>query len=148
MNKLRFHLGKGEHYMHWQRRHKDKGVEYINPEGYGATYVNVKLANRKSTAQKIHDGENKTVCAWVEFDYSWGRVPKGEYPNDLIELYYNPRNKPYWTSDLFDDIDLDGISFKYLVVEGRKLFVPRMDLIKAIETKYGKSWLDKIVVPF
>jgi hypothetical protein len=95
--KVRFNLGRGVNYMKWKVQYPNGVVEYHKPSEVQLLMVNCQLRNHKGVAQKIFDGANKTVCAWVlceeieirkntfaQFDLSGNRVK------------YNPRVKPNW----------------------------------------------------
>ena len=66
MYKVRFHLGAGENFMKWQVKSPDGTVKFYKPEEVGILMTGCFLRNQKGTAEKIHAGANKTVCAWVE----------------------------------------------------------------------------------
>jgi len=110
MYKVRFHLANGPHYMHWQIKDMKTGhVEYMNPQTYSLWLINCQLKNSKTTAQKIHDGADKTVCAWIECSawHAQSNYAMHEYLTDANQvegLEYNPKNKPYWCF-LGEDID-------------------------------------------
>ena len=66
--RLRYHLGGGVNFMHWQIRNKDlKSVEYYDPNTFVYTCKNAKLNNSSNAAFKIYAGGNKSVCSWVSF---------------------------------------------------------------------------------
>lgn len=113
--KLRFHLGHGPHFMHWQLT-TAQGVEYINPSDVSIILTNCYLRNQKGAAQKIHDGAKKTVCAWVEAE----GVTIGPLGNPCGEpLEYNPRVAPNWR--MMGD-NVDGKVVQCVVTSGPKLF--------------------------
>ena len=69
--RVRFHLGKGKHFRMWQIKGKDSEgkwlkTSYFPPEGTTVVMYGCKLVVRERAAQKIHEGANKSVCAWVE----------------------------------------------------------------------------------
>ena len=57
---VRFHLAKGEHYRHWQVK-RGAEVHYYDPAQYNLILWGCRLRNHAKTAQKIHDGANKSV---------------------------------------------------------------------------------------
>jgi hypothetical protein len=63
--KLRFSLKKGETYGKWKIKNH-ANVLYLDPNHYQLTMYGCKLSNKKKVAEKIHKGEYKTVCAWIE----------------------------------------------------------------------------------
>lgn len=99
--KVRFHLGLGSHYRHWQVV-GPKGVEYYDPQENSLTLLDCKLRNHSGVARKIHDGANKSVCAWVdcaEVFVSGVCNPPG------LPLFYDPRVAPHWRNLGGDNID-------------------------------------------
>ena len=121
MTKVRFHLGAGEHFQHWQVTHDDGRVEYFDPEQWDLYMVGCRLKNRRKTAERIFAGENKTVCAWVEVEDVIG-YPKGEYDpkGERTPILYNPRIAPYWRST--DGSDIDNLRYVNLFTYGKNLF--------------------------
>ena len=59
--RVRFHLAKGEHFMHWQVKNLDtKEVNYYDPADQpNLSNCTLKIRGRQL---KIHAGENKRVC--------------------------------------------------------------------------------------
>lgn len=110
--KVRFHLGKGENFMKWRVENTTtKNVEFFNVDDFSITLNNCKLYNQKSAANKIHEGANKTVCAWImaeEFLYT----PEAKNLNNTIK--YNPRETPHWISQ--EKNNMDGETFSQLVI--------------------------------
>jgi hypothetical protein len=112
--RIRFHLAKGEHFMHWQVRHKKtKKVVYYDPNEMSIEMLNCKLGNQPSTANKIFEGANKSVCAWVDCeDYKLFPLDVAEkvieyFSNagELENYMYNPRKNPHWYTTLDDNVD-------------------------------------------
>jgi hypothetical protein len=104
--KLRFHLAQGANFMKWQLTHPDGTKTYHDPETTKFHLWGCKFKNQRTTANKIHSGAHKTVCAWVE------AVEVKELKNITTEqlgsrLVYNPRIQPYWhfESDPQESID-------------------------------------------
>lgn len=132
--RVRFHLAQGPNFMRWQvsdrtdnpranngKAHKD----YYNPEFCDIVMTGCKLGNRPATARRIFDGENKTVCAWVDcdmVDIKYKKSPDYQTPDtsDLINYKYNPRKNPHWFTD--DDNNVDGATFNTLTTNGRKIY--------------------------
>lgn len=95
---VRFHLARGEHYRHWQVK-RGSEVHYYDPSLYSLILWGCRLQNHVKTAQKIHDGANKSVCAWVECEMVEVHT---DYPQEVIaagEITYNPRVTPHWIRD-------------------------------------------------
>tara|TARA_R100001015_G_C4613568_1_gene169245 strand:- start:1007 stop:1414 length:408 start_codon:yes stop_codon:yes gene_type:complete len=130
--RVRFHLGKGKNYKMWQV--KDRGVqrtpswvntEYYNPEKCNIKMYKCKLGNQESTARKIFEGDNKTVCAWVDcdnIDIEYRKDPKfREVEEHVLTHYkYNPKKNPHWFTE--EDINCDGKTFLILTTSKRKIY--------------------------
>ena len=95
--KVRFNLGKGKNYMKWKIQHPDGTVEYHSPSEVQLLMHDCILKNHKKTAQKIYDGANKTVCAWV-LCKSLAIKRDGFIQVDTVgdRVKYNPRVTPHW----------------------------------------------------
>ena len=121
MVKLRFHLGAGEHFRQWQVRHDDGRVEYHDPASVVIRLDGCRLHNQRGTAERIHDGENKRPCAWVEAESITVCNPTGVYHPRLSSRWvgFNPRTAPHWTDA--HGGDLDGAEFATVVTDGRDL---------------------------
>jgi len=122
--KIRFNLGRGENFMKWQVTYPEGNVEYFDPAQFTLVMRDCKLRNQPSTAQKIHDGANKTVCAWIDaedvevmedydIDINW-------YNDKRIN--FNPRKQPNWVYE--NDIEnIDNKEFSLLTTSGRSVYV-------------------------
>lgn len=124
---VRFHLGAGPHFMFWQikanadlsKANADLSITYLDPKTTEFTIYGAKLCNQQKTAQKIHDGAHKTVCAWISCD----RIEVGPITRantDLSPCLYNPRKCPHWTNDRGEN--LDKKEFEKLFVIGNKVY--------------------------
>lgn len=118
--KVRFNLSRGKNYMKWKIAYPDGNIEYLDPNKVDLLMKKCKLRNSQKTAQKIFDGENKTVCAWILCD----DVVISENPKEPLEengrLRYNPRAKPNWD---FRDVNVDGKQFNVIESRGSKLYI-------------------------
>lgn len=117
--RVRFHLAQGEHFMHWQVKNLDTGVvSYYNPDKFHLVMSSCTLKNSRATAEKIHAGQNKSVCAWINAKHV--TAVSLRYP-DPIEaenrVSYNPRIAPYWTDS--EGRNIDGMSFSLLETSGK-----------------------------
>lgn len=119
--KIRFHLGKGENYMNWRIEDiTNKKVWFFDPSEFEAVIINGKLYNQKSAANKINQGSNKTVCAWIMAEdvvmYStenlWMRG----------QVSYNPRVMPHWIDN--NGNNADKLEFERMHIVERKIFTP------------------------
>lgn len=119
--RVRFHLGRGENFMKWQIKDTEtKEVVYACPQTESLKLLGCKLRNRKRTAMKIFEGDDKTVCAWIECDIY--EINLKETPLDrIVELNYNPRRCVHWT-DSFGRLDLDETHHAEIVTIGKRTF--------------------------
>ena len=115
--KVRFNLGRGENYMKWKVQYGNTS-EYYSPEEYNLYMHGCQLKNQKSTAQKIHDGADKSVCAWILCDTIF-LTQNVKLPEAKVRLTYNPRVRPNWMAG--DDV-ADNAKFESIWSDGRKLF--------------------------
>ena len=131
MYKVRFHLGRGEHFMHWQIKSKlntgdgtgaKEIVDYVDPLDNQLAMLGCKLSLQPTTAQKIHDGANKTVCAWIECESVQVLEVNRLKPNEQdYRIKFNPRQKPEWT-DGYNNI-VSGNEYEILFTNDRTLWV-------------------------
>lgn len=119
--KVRFHLARGDHFMHWQIKNTETGdTIYVDPDKHSLYLEGCELVNRVSTAKKIYNGADKTVCAWVECQ----RYFIDEHSEDSCTDYhvsYNPRKLPHWRDMITGEI-IDGKCFRGLYTVGRGLY--------------------------
>ena len=124
--KLRFHLGQGENYRHWQVTSPDGTREFYDPEEYIISMENARLHNNCKVAEQIYNGRNKTVCSWIICDrlevksllsylFSESRPMAGK-----TQLTYNPRKNPHW---LENGRNVDFKRYSRLLTEGDGVFV-------------------------
>jgi hypothetical protein len=120
MYKVRFHLAKGKNYMHWQVLDTDTNERrYYNPNKYQLVLYGCYLHNNKKTAQKIFDGANKSVCAWVQCEEVIVSTITDDEVGDMLQ--YNPRDIPFWTN--IKGEDLDKTEYKIIKSVKNKLYV-------------------------
>jgi hypothetical protein len=118
MIRVRFHLGAGKHFMQWQVTHHDGSVTYHDPNYTTLTIWQGRLRNQRGTAERIHDGANKTVCAWIEAE----RVDVDPGLSSVMggtQVAYNPRVAPHW---LLNGQNADGRRFPLLTTAGNRVF--------------------------
>lgn len=122
MNKLRFHLQRGENYMKWQYKSEKRTTYFPTKDFYGVLHG--KLHNNRKIADAIHSGSNKNVCAWIASKPGLSAVNSWELMcaeenfmgDDYLRVEYNPRNKPYWTIGGLD-INVDGYTGVFFIFE-------------------------------
>jgi hypothetical protein len=122
--KVRFNLGAGENYMKWKIDIPGEPARYVSPEAVQLRMTGCTVKNQKSTASKIHQGANKSVCAWIlcneisiltDLD-----APSITQLKNFEQLSYNPRVQPNW---LCGGNNVDGESYDNIVSMGKTLFV-------------------------
>ena len=118
--KIRFHLGAGENFMKWRIENVDnKTVSFFDPSNFNVIIKDGKLYNQKSTAKKINEGANKTVCAWImATDYKMTKLFDNEIQS---EIKYNPRQTPHWTNK--DGDNLDGKEYKTMYIINKRILL-------------------------
>lgn len=124
--KVRFHLQKGPNYLKWQVRAPDGSVRYYDPKEFSLVMINCKLKNRVKTAQKIHDGADKSVCAWIECEQI--NVYQEVLSTNTLKgtLSYNPKSHVHWIliyDDYADVMNADNESLLFIYAVGGKLFI-------------------------
>jgi hypothetical protein len=103
--KVRFNLGRGENYMKWKVEYTDGTVSYYSPTDYQLIMKNCVAKNNKKTAEKIFNGEHKTVCAWIlcdSIDIKFDNFEQHDLGNPRLK--YNPRVAPSWMLEPGDGV--------------------------------------------
>ena len=128
--KVRFHLGAGEHFMHWQIKAWDGSVQYVDPAKYQIEMINATLVNKKNKAKKIHAAGVKDVCGWIECENYHLHFAGESNVVGFEELKFNPIKRPEWIRAGDDYIaGWDGHSFSCLITEGRQVFVAQEECL-------------------
>jgi hypothetical protein len=108
--KVRFNLSRGVNYLKWKVEYPDGNVMYYHPTGVQLVMGDCTLKNYKKVAEKIHNGANKSVCAWVlcktlelKFD--------NFITDNTTQIKFNPRVQPNWiiNGEVSDGKKLDSI---------------------------------------
>jgi len=123
--KVRFNLGKGKNYMKWKVEGPE-GVTYYNPTDVQIIMHNCQLKNQRTTAEKIHGGAHKTVCAWVRCEKLFTRTQdflQLDAYVDSTQLKYNPRKLPHWFAG--EDTNIDNLVCDLVVSIDYKLFTDK-----------------------
>jgi hypothetical protein len=136
MYKVRFHLARGENFMKWQVKEVDKKTatpaypksektakeitEYFDPEEVSIAMFGCTLRIHPKTAQKIHDGENKSVCGWVECEHYQITPKKVTMTMFDWRVRFNPKAHPHWVDDADRILDNDFIPL--LLTSGRQMY--------------------------
>lgn len=121
MYKVRFHLGRGKHFMHWQVKSSEGVVSYVDPQDNQLALVGCKLSVQPTAAQKIHDGANKTVCAWIECEEVQVLSVDRIKPNQQdYRISFNPRVSPNWIDE--NKTIVSGEQYQILFTSDRTLW--------------------------
>lgn len=124
--KVRFNLSRGVNFMKWKITHPDGNVEYICPNEYQLFMDRCTLRNNRKTAERIFNGENKSVCSWILCE----NVSYKKYPTTIDlsqfknEIKYNPRVQPHWVydNDKMEQTNVDNKSFSFIFSQNKQLF--------------------------
>jgi hypothetical protein len=119
--KVRFNLGAGANFMKWKIERPDGVISYHSPEDVQLIMNVCVLKNQKSTALKIFNGSNKTVCSWILCE-SIEILTNGvsTHHPDSERVSYNPRISPNW---IYRGSIADGMRFDKLITSGNKVYL-------------------------
>lgn len=120
MLKVRFHLGRGEHYKHWQVRGSKGLVEYYDPEQYVLDMYGCKLVSNNRVAQQVNASGVKDVCGWISCRSIHISGPY-EGLDNLVRVWYNPIVDTEWHMQGVDS-SVTGHEFHYLTTRGRRVY--------------------------
>ena len=118
---VRFHLGNGQYYKHWQI--KSDTVFYINPENNGLILLNCKLINHKKKAEKVFSTQKRNVCGYIQCQ-NYEIINKSDFINfaNLEEIMYDPKISPFWRK--YNDNNIyDNSQYAKLITNGRNVFI-------------------------
>ena len=123
---VRFHLGRGENYMHWQVKamcgRKKLQEFYYNPSQYQLEMLGCKLVNKVNKAKKVHAAGKKDVAGWVQCE---DLMINNEIGIDNLEkLYYNPIKDIRWRRESdCGEFAWDDYEFDTLITNGKQVYV-------------------------
>lgn len=118
--KVRFNLSRGKNFMKWKIEYPNKTIEYYDPEQVQLILTNAQLRNYKKVAEKIYNGANKSVCAWVLCDSVEIKTTDFKELNDSFDrIKYNPRIKPNW---IINEEIADYEFMELIISENNKLY--------------------------
>jgi len=121
---IRFHLARGENYMHWQVKASDGSIRYIDPSKHQIEMIGCKLINKVGTARSVNKKGVKSVCGWIECDNYWPIGNDCIPIDDLERLYYNPIKDVHWRRDSDDgDFNWDNTYYDNLVTNGKNVHI-------------------------
>jgi hypothetical protein len=123
---VRFHLSRGENYMHWQIKILQGGkkvdVYYYDPAEYQLEMIGCKLVNRPNKAKQVFEAGVHDVSGWVRCQEV---RPVRQMPVENLEkLYYNPLRDPYWRRESdCNEFIWDNSEYATLITEGKQVYV-------------------------
>lgn len=125
MYRVRFNLGRGEYFKTWKVEQKSptgkwEKVEYYNTQAFSILLKGCKLHNGKDTAEKIFNGSNKSVCAWIECISFQAAPSTGDVPRSP-QIKYDPKVAPYWRD--LDGNNIDNLEIASLVTQGNQVYI-------------------------
>ena len=119
--KIRFNLGRGKNFLKWKVESPTGQVEYLDPVETQLVMQDCTLKNHSKTAQKIYNGQNKTVCAWVlckKLEIRRVNFKQADLKGERVS--YNPRVSPHW---ILGGSNVDGAKINQITSVDRGLWV-------------------------
>jgi hypothetical protein len=119
---VRFHLGAGEFYKHWQVKSKDE-VIYYNPKDFRLIMSVCTLKNYRNKAEKVFSTQKRDVCGFVRC-VMYYVFPYSDYSvhNYGDELLYDPKVAPFWRKENSEE-SYDNLQYDRMITFGRRIFV-------------------------
>ena len=123
---VRFHLGRGPNYLHWQVKamcgRKKLQEFYYDPFYYQIEMVGCKLVNKVNKARKVHEAGVKDVAGWVQCN---DVIINNEIEIDNLEkLYYNPIRDVHWRRESDDgEYAWDDSEYATLITNNKQVYV-------------------------
>ena len=125
MYKLRFHLGAGKHFKHWQIR-SEAGVSYYRPAEVQLSMLRCVLKSNKKKAAKVYTEQKRDVCGWVECESLFIKhitfVDEPVSVEGLPRMVYDPKINPHWKVD-GDSDNYDMLKVDKVISSGNHLFM-------------------------
>jgi hypothetical protein len=127
---VRFHLGSGKHYMHWQVKvmqgKKKIDVYYYDPSEYQLEMRGCTLINKPNKAKKVYKAGVHDVSGWVRCDEVMLR--KEFHPvlpvDNLERLFYNPVRDPYWRRESdCNEFVWDDTEYATLITGNKQVYI-------------------------
>lgn len=120
MYQVRFHLGAGRHFKHWQVKGPD-GTRYYDPESHSLVLFGCVLRNRRKVAEKVERTQRRDVCGHVLCEFV--EVLEGVAEPTGRTVHFDPKVVPYWTVE-GEEGSRDGLRVERLESSGRRLRMP------------------------
>ena len=123
---IRFHLGKGPNYGHWQVKamcgRKKLDVFYYDPTHYQLEMIGCKLVNQPNKAKKVFEAGVHDVSGWVKCDEVMINNLIGV--DNLERLFYNPLRDPHWRRESdCNEFEWDNSEYATLITSGKQVYV-------------------------
>ena len=105
--------------MHWRIVHYPDSL-YVDPFEINLILKDCVLKNNRKTAEKIFNGENKTVCSWVICESIDLQKTNNFDRKKYDRIFYNPKKFPYWVDE--NENILDGKTYSEIRSVGKSLY--------------------------
>lgn len=118
--KVRFHLGRGVNYRHWRIQYPNGDVQFVHPTQFQIHLIGCQVKNSKKTSQRIFEGYEKVVCAWILCDEV--RIVSHPFYSEANcdRLTYNPKVTPNWVCN---GTDVDNANFGFIFNVDYRLYI-------------------------
>ena len=128
MFEVRFHLGRGIHYKHWQIKvmQGSRKVDefYYDPAYYQLELIGCKLVNNVNKAKKVNAAGVKDVSGWVECEDILVNNEVDVDNLNLEKLYYNPIRDVHWRRESDSgEFEWDNSKYASLITQGRQVYI-------------------------
>lgn len=120
MYKVRFNIGAGVHFRHWQVEGPD-GVSYYDPDKNSLILRGCRLSNRRRVAEKVFSSQRRDVCGYAVCESV--EVVEGVIEPSGRVVHFDPKVAPFWTFE-GEEGSRDGVSIPVLWSSGRRLRIP------------------------
>lgn len=145
---VRFHLGSGPNYLHWQVKVKQGGktvdVYYYDPNEYQLEMRGCVLWNRPNKAKQVFEAGVHDVSGWIRCEETMLR--KNFYPvlpvDNLERVFYNPIRDPFWRRESDNNEFIwDHSEYATLITSGKQVYILEerdcaFDDLREIDEKY------------
>jgi len=112
--------------MKWKVQYTDGTAKYHDPCNTQLVMTNCTLKNSRKTAEKIFQGQHKTVCAWIlceTIEVNYDTFVAYDINNENRRIKYNPKVNPHWVN--VKETNMDGYQFSEIGTVDYKLFVTK-----------------------
>ena len=128
MYSVRFHLGRGPHYKHWQIRDlsdKSSAPMFLDPSEFQLHLHNCKLVCNENKAKSVFSSGVKDVCGWIRCD-SFGVVDVCHFAPDSVQglhrVSFNPIVDTEWRIEGYDG-SFNNQEVGELVTSGSRVYL-------------------------